>query len=102
LKDLIIMWLVTSLIAAVSATIAWRLVPKNYRMDILSIMLWGLTAMIFVDHILTYESGSFLEMETDGLVANGVLLGLLMLIPVFAIWLTYLAFTRYRANLVKG
>lgn len=96
------MWLVTSLVAAVAATAAWRFAPKKYRMDLLGVMLWGLTAMILVDHILGYEGGAFLEMETDGLVANGVLLGILMLVPVIAIWAAYLAFTRYKMNLAKG
>jgi len=42
--------------------------------------------MIFVDHVIGYEGGEFLEMQTDGLITNGVVLGIVMLIPIFAIW----------------
>ncbi len=49
-------------------------------------MLWGAAIMILVDHILGYEGGKFLEMETDGMIKNGTLLGIIMLIPVFFIW----------------
>ena len=42
--------------------------------------------MIFIDHVLGYEGGEFLEMETSGLITNGVVLGIAMLIPVFTIW----------------
>ena len=42
--------------------------------------------MIFVDHILGYGGGEFLEMQTNGLITSGVVLGIVMLIPIFAIW----------------
>ncbi|MFH0816063.1 MAG: hypothetical protein V1934_04535 [Methanobacteriota archaeon] len=96
------MWLVTSLIAAIAVTAAWRFAPKIYRMDILSLMLWGLTMMILVDHVLGYEGGAFLQMETDGLVQNGVVLGIIMLVPVVAIWGVCLGLSMYKKNAVKG
>jgi hypothetical protein len=49
-------------------------------------MLWGATIMILVDHLLGYEGGKFLEIETDGMIKNGILLGIMMLTPVFFIW----------------
>jgi len=49
-------------------------------------MLWGLTIMVFIDHVMGYEGGSFIEMETDGLITNGTILGIVMLIPIFLIW----------------
>jgi len=49
-------------------------------------MLWGAVAMIFIDHILGYEGGAFLEKATDGMIKNGSLLGIAMLLPVFIIW----------------
>ena len=42
--------------------------------------------MVLVDHILGYEGGAFVEMETDGLISNGIVLGIVMLIPIFVIW----------------
>jgi hypothetical protein len=82
------MWLITTLIAAIGATILWYVVPKIYKLDLLSLMLWGASFMILADHILGYERGSFVEMETGGLITNGILLGIVMLIPVFIIWIT--------------
>jgi len=80
------MWLVTTLIAALFVTAIGLFVPKKYKLDLLSIMLWGASVMIFVDHVIGYEGGEFLEMQTDGLITNGVVLGIVMLIPIFAIW----------------
>jgi len=49
-------------------------------------MFWGASFMILVDHILGYEGGSFVEMETGGLINNSIILGIVMLIPVFIVW----------------
>jgi len=80
------MWLVTTLIATLTVTGAWAIAPKRYKLGFLSLMLWGLGVMISIDHVLGYEGGPFLEMETDGLVNSGIVLGIAMLIPVFLIW----------------
>ena len=80
------MWLITTFIAALTATLLWFLLKKKYKLGFLSLMLWGATIMIFVDHILGYEGGEFLERETDGVIKNGILLGIVMLLPVFFIW----------------
>jgi hypothetical protein len=70
------MWLITTFIAAIAVTAVWFVAPRKYQLGFLGIMLWGLAAMIFVDHIMGYEGGSFVEMETGGLIQNGVVLGL--------------------------
>ena len=80
------MWLITSLIAAVTVTALWIFAQKRYQLHFLALMLWGLSIMVFVDHILGYEGGAFVEMETDGLISNGIILGIVMLIPIFVIW----------------
>jgi hypothetical protein len=80
------MWLVTTSIAALFVTALGFFSPKKYRLDLLSLMLWGAAVMIFIDHLLGYEGGEFLEMETGGLIPNGALLGVTMLIPIFTIW----------------
>jgi len=80
------MWLVTTFIAATGATAAKFAIPKDYKLGFLALMLWGSAAMILVDHILGYEGGPFLEKTTDGLIQNGVVLGIAMLIPAFALW----------------
>jgi hypothetical protein len=84
------MWLITTLIAAIAVTAVWFVSPKKYRLDLPAIMLWGAGIMIFVDHVLGYEGGQFLEMQTDGLIANSMVLGVAMMIPVFTVWELFL------------
>jgi len=79
-------WLVTTSIAAVGATLTKFVLPKKYRLDLLALMLWGAAVMILIDHILGYEGGEFLEKITDGMIKNGAMLGIAMLVPVFVIW----------------
>ena len=90
------MWLITSSIAAIIATAVWAYAPKKYKLGTLALMLWGLTIMVFVDHVLGYEGGPFLEMETDGLIESGTVLGIAMLIPVFIIWEIQLVLSRLK------
>jgi len=80
------MWLVTTSVAAAGATVGKFFLPKDYKLGFLALMLWGAAAMILVDHILGYKGGAFLEKATDGLITNSAILGVIMLIPVFAIW----------------
>ncbi|MCK9614234.1 MAG: hypothetical protein M0R48_01875 [Candidatus Omnitrophica bacterium] len=80
------MWLATTSIAASCATLAKFALPKKYKLGFLALMLWGATIMIFIDHILGYEGGGFLEKTTDGMIKNSTVLGLAMLVPVFIIW----------------
>ena len=80
------MWLVTTSIAAAGATLTKFVLPKKYRLDFLSLMLWGAAVMILIDHILGYGGGEFLEKTTDGMIKNGAVLGIAMLVPVFIIW----------------
>ncbi len=80
------MWLVTTSIAAAGATLGNFVLPKNYKLGFLALMLWGAAAMILIDHILGYEGGAFLENTTGGMIKNGAMLGVVMLAPVFVIW----------------
>lgn len=80
------MWLVTTSVAAAGATAAMFVLPKQYKLGFLALMLWGAAAMILVDHILGYEGGLFLEKTTDGMIQNSAGLGIVMLAPVFIIW----------------
>ncbi len=80
------MWLVTTSVVAAGATLGKFVLPKDYKLGFLALMLWGTAAMILVDHILGYEGGAFLEKTTDGMINNGAMLGITMLAPVFVIW----------------
>jgi len=83
------MWLITTLVAAISVTAVWFVAPKKYKLGFLSMMLWGASIMILIDHILGYEGGEFIEMTTEGMITNGSILGIAMLIPIFVIWEIY-------------
>lgn len=97
------MWLITTLIAALAVTAVWFVAPKKYQLGLLGLMLWGLAVMIMVDHIMGYGgSGPFLEMETDGLIENGTVLGIAMLIPIFTIWEVVLTMSKLRGNIGKA
>ena len=80
------MWLATTSIAAAGATIGKFVLPKDYKLGFLALMLWGAAIMILVDHILGYKGGAFLEKTTDGMITNGTVLGIVMLVPVFVTW----------------
>ena len=96
------MCLVTTLIAAITVTAIWYIKPKIYKLDLLSLMLWGTSIMILVDHVLGYEGGEFLEVQTDGLITNGTLLGIVMIIPILIIWGIILIISRPKEKFVRG
>lgn len=84
------MWLVITFAAAVTAT-ALHYGVKNlrkYRLDFLALMLWGTFIMVFVDHAMAYarEGGAFITFSTDGLITDSALLGVLMVVPLVAVW----------------
>lgn len=97
-----IMWLVTTLIAAIAVTAIWYVKPKIYKLDLLSLMLWGTSIMILVDHILGYEGGAFIELETEGLITNGTILGIVMLIPILILWEIILITTKPKEKIIGG
>ena len=96
------MWLVTTVIAAIMVTAIWYIKPKIYKLDFLSLMLWGTSIMILVDHVLGYDGGEFLEVQTDGLITNGILLGFVMIIPILIIWEIILIMSHPKEKSVRG
>jgi hypothetical protein len=96
------MWLITTLIAALAVTAIWYVKPKIYKLDLLSLMLWGTSIMILVDHILGYEGGAFIELETEGMITSGALLGIVMLIPIFVFWEILLITSKPKEKIVGG
>ncbi len=79
------MWLVISWWAALLATAAYIGAERSkaLHLDWLCLMLWGLAAMVLVDHIIGYarEGGEFLELTPEA-----ALVGVIMLIPIVLIW----------------
>jgi hypothetical protein len=96
------MWLITTLMAAIIVTAAWYFTKRDYRLDLLSLMLWGTSIMILVDHILGYGGGAFFELETEGLITNATLLGVIMLIPIFIVWEIMLILTKPKVKIEIG
>ena len=96
------MWLVTTLMAAIIVTVTWYFTKKDYRLDLLSLMLWGTSTMILVDHILGYRGGAFFELETGGLITNATLLGIIMLIPIFILWGLILVLSKPKVKIEIG
>lgn len=90
------MWLITTSMAAILVTAVWAIAPKKYKLENLALMLWGLAIMVFVDHALGYAGGPFIEMQTSGLIENGAVLGIAMLIPVFIIWEIQLVTSKHK------
>jgi hypothetical protein len=95
------MWLITTVVAAIIASSLRLIYKSRHSFGTLSLMLWGATIMILVDHILGYEGGTFLETWTEGLIPNGVTLGIVMLIPVLLIWATSL-FLRKQTDILSS
>ncbi len=83
------MWLITSFIAAVIATILWYASDENkYRLDVLALIFWGTTIMVFVDHLIGFLNGDeFLDMS-----ASALLLGIVMVFFGVFIWEIWLMF----------
>lgn len=81
------MWLITTLFAAIVTTAIWYVVPRNYRLGLLSLMFWGAGIMIFVDHVSGYltEGGAFISTEP-----GDILLSSYILIPALMVWLAVL------------
>ncbi|EMR74228.1 hypothetical protein MBGDN05_00820, partial [Thermoplasmatales archaeon SCGC AB-539-N05] len=48
------------------------------------------------------RGGAFLELETEGLITNAALLGIVMLIPIFILWGIVLIFTKPKTKMELG
>lgn len=90
------MWLATTFISALIFTFLALLFKNKFKLGFISLMLWGATIMILVDHLLGYTGGAFLETETNGMIKNSTLLGIIMAAPVVFIWLIALFDSRIK------
>jgi hypothetical protein len=79
------MWLVILAFSATIATALWysKAEDDKYMLKFLSLILWGASIMVFVDHVMGYitEGGEFLEMTTEATV-----LGIVLLITALIVW----------------
>jgi len=79
------MWLIILAFAAAIATPLWYRMAEDdkYLLKLLCLILWGVTIMVFVDHLMSFlrKGGEFLEMTPEATV-----LGFVMLIVALIIW----------------
>lgn len=79
------MWLLVLAFSSVLSTAIWYSQAENdrYMFKLLSLILWGATIMVFVDHTIGYlmEGGEFFELTIDATV-----LGLVLLIVGLGVW----------------
>jgi hypothetical protein len=79
------MWLIILAFSSTIATAIWYSQAENdkYMLKLLSLILWGATIMVFVDHVMGYlmEGGEFLELTVEATV-----LGFILLIAALVVW----------------
>ena len=79
------MWLIIFAFAATIATAIWYTQAENdkYLLKYLSLIFWGTTIMVLVDHVVPFmmEGGEFFEVSTEATVLSG-----LMLVVGLAVW----------------
>ncbi len=93
------MWLVALALATVISTMLWYFKDDGrYRLDVLSLILWGSTIMVFVDHAMGYynevilaglEGGEFVEVSWQAF-----MLSILLVCVAIALWELYLIFRK--------
>ena len=93
------MWLVIVSLLAVIVTAIWYAIDDSkYKLGFLSLILWGTTIMVFVDHVLGYlaEGGEFFEVTGDA-----ALLGVVLVIIALIVWEIVLLISDPKEKLLK-
>jgi hypothetical protein len=80
------MWLIVLAFAATIATAIWYTQAENdkYLLKYLSLIFWGTTIMVLVDHVVPFimeGGGEFFEVSTEATVLSGI-----MLVVGLAVW----------------
>ncbi len=78
------MWFIVMLFMAIMSTLVWYIWDHGdeYRMDILVLISWGTTIMVFADHLMGYlEEGIFLDTSL-----NALILGIIMALVALLLW----------------
>ncbi|MEM2901139.1 MAG: hypothetical protein QXO32_00170 [Candidatus Bathyarchaeia archaeon] len=79
------MWLIVLAFSAIIATALWYSMAEDdkYMLRLLSLILWGASIMVFVDHVMGYvmDGGEFLEMTVEATV-----LGVTLLLGALIAW----------------
>jgi len=79
------MWLIVLALAAALTTAMWYSKAENdvYMLRLLSLIFWGASIMVLVDHVMGYlmEGGEFLEMT-----AEATVLGIVLVVAGLICW----------------
>ncbi|MBT0158598.1 hypothetical protein G4O51_01280 [Candidatus Bathyarchaeota archaeon A05DMB-2] len=80
------MWLIMLAFAATIATAIWYTQAENdkYLLKYLSLIFWGTTIMVLVDHVVPFlmeGGGEFFEVSTEAAVLSGI-----MVVVGLAVW----------------
>ncbi|MEN2975293.1 MAG: hypothetical protein ABDH32_06945 [Candidatus Caldarchaeales archaeon] len=79
------MWLVILVIASILSTALWytKAGEDKYMLKFLSLILWGASTMVFIDHLVGYmlEGGEFIEVSVES-----TLLGIVLVLSALIIW----------------
>ena len=95
------MTLVITVIAAIIATIAWRLVPAGSRIRVgtLALFYWGASLMWCVDGFAgLIEGEGFIELSDKAAMLDDAALGALVVVVGLVAWAVYLLATRRKAG----
>ena len=78
------MWLVGLSLAAAVVTAIWYYKDgkDELKLGFLSLLLWGTTVMVFVDHVMGYltERGEFFDMTLESALLNVVLVTIALMV----------------------
>ncbi|MCF8884640.1 MAG: hypothetical protein QXK95_01135 [Nitrososphaerota archaeon] len=79
------MWLIIILFASVFSTALWysKAEDDKYMLKLLSLLFWGASIMIFIDHLIGYavEGEEFIDLS-----AESIILGIVLLVSLLIIW----------------
>lgn len=90
------MWLIMAAVAALTVTLIWLRGPRQSRLSMLSLALWGLTICVLVDHVFGWEGGAFFEISADAFC-----LSLVMLAAVVGGWAVWAYSSRLKGTSVN-
>ena len=85
------MWLIFLFFAAILSTAIWYVWDKSekYKISILSLIYWGATVMVFVDHTLGYLMYGGTYFDTS---LSAYILGVVLILVGAMLWEIYLVF----------
>jgi hypothetical protein len=79
------MWLLILLFSATISTALWysKAEDDRYMLKFLSLIFWGASVMVFIDHLISYitEGGKFIEVTIES-----TILGFVLVITALIIW----------------